>query len=286
MTSQLLIADSGSTKTHWRVLSGKTAGKAFITAGINPYLQSEAEIRTVLEEQMGAAGLTVSHVWFYGAGAGHPVQQERLTNVLQSFFNAPATVAGDLLGAARALCQQAPGVVGILGTGSNACFYDGEKIAAQQISMGYLAGDEGSGNALGKRVLQYYAYHTFDEELKFAFENLFGNDVPALLRQLYQQPFPNRMLAGFVPLLAQNRGHYMVENILEDCFHDFFRQHILKLRESWKHPIHFCGSVAYEFRDVLVDLCEQFELTPGSIIKDPIEGLTKFHLQAEVTAGS
>lgn len=274
---QLLIADSGSTKTHWCLLSGNTQSRCFTTGGINPYLQTEQEILSLLEKEMNDTRQEVSEIQFYGAGAGHPAQQARLATVLQTFFGAPATVAGDLLGAARALCQQEGGVVGILGTGSNACFYDGEKIAAQQISLGYLAGDEGSGNHLGRRVLQYYAYRTFDDELMAAFETLYGNDVPALLRQLYQQPFPNRMLAGFVPLLAQNRGHYMVENILEDCFHDFFRQHILKLRDSWKYPIHFCGSVAFEFKDVLLDLCQQFELTQGSVIADPMEGLLRYH---------
>lgn len=277
--SQLLLADSGSTKTHWCVLSGTSAVRSFTTGGINPYLQSEQEILSLLETEMKDAGISAREIFFYGAGAGHPAQQAKLAHVLERFFSAPATVAGDLLGAARALCQQERGVVGILGTGSNACFYDGEKIAAQQVSLGYLAGDEGSGNHLGRRVLQYYAYHTFDEELNAAFETLYGDDVPALLRQLYQQPFPNRMLAGFVPLLAQNRGHYMVENILEDCFHDFFRQHILKLRESWQYPIHFCGSVAFEFQDVLLDLCQQFELTPGQVIKDPMAGLLQFHAQ-------
>lgn len=283
---QLLIADSGSTKTHWSLLSDEAPTRFFITSGINPYLQSEKQILSLLEKELAEAAIKAREVWFYGAGAGHPSHQAKLAEVLQSFFGAPATVAGDLLGAARALCGSGPGVVGILGTGSNACFYDGEKIGVQQISLGYLAGDEGSGNHLGKRVLQYYAYHTFDEELKAAFETLYGDDVPALLRQLYQQPFPNRMLAGFVPLLAQNRGHYMVENILEDCFHDFFRQHILKLRESWKHPIHFCGSVAFEFQDVLLDLCHQFELTPGRIIKDPMEGLVRYHQEKVIGPGS
>lgn len=275
--SQLLIADGGSTKTHWCLLSGKEATRCFNTGGINPYLQSDQEILALLEDEMSDVAIKATEICFYGAGAGHPSQQEKLAGVLKKFFDAPVTVAGDMLGAARALCQQEGGVVGILGTGSNACFYDGEKIAAQQISLGYLAGDEGSGNQLGRRVFQYYAYNTFDEELKAAFETLYGTDVPAMLRQLYQQPFPNRMLAGFVPLLAQNRGHYMVENILEDCFHDFFRQHILKLRESWKYPIHFCGSVAFEFKDVLLDLCQQFELTPGDVIKDPMAGLMQYH---------
>jgi len=279
--TQLLIADGGSTKTHWCLLSKDAAPRHVSSGGINPYLQSDEDILQLLEKDLGAADLKPEQIFFYGAGAGYPGHQEKVAQVLKAFFGVPATVAGDMLGAAHALCGREKGVVGIIGTGSNACYYNGEKIANQQVSLGYLAGDEGSGNHLGRRVLQYYAYNTFDEELKTAFEMLYGNDVPALLRQLYQEPFPNRFLAGFVPLLAQNRGHFMVENIIEDCFHDFFRQHILKLRESWQHPIHFCGSVADAFQDVLLDLCQQFELTPGQIIKSPMEGLIAYHLQLE-----
>ena len=146
-------------------------------------------------------------------------------------------------------------------------------------SLGFIAGDEGSGNHMGKRVLRYYAYNTFDEELKLTFEQMYGNDLDAIKQRIYKEPFPNRYLAGFTKLLVENRGHYMVENIIEDSLNEFFHAHLLKYRESWKYPIHFTGSVAYEFRDVIENLCNQSELTPGKIERTPLEGLIRYHKQ-------
>ena len=106
---------------------------------------------------------------------------------------------------------------------------------------------------------------------------MYGNDVGAILRRLYSEPFPNRYLAGLVQILKENRGHYMVENIIEDCLNDFFHSHLMKYRQSWNTPLYFTGSVAYEFKDVIQALCDQYELELGSIEKSPIENLIKYH---------
>jgi len=112
-----------------------------------------------------------------------------------------------------------------------------------------------------------------------AFEQLYGNDIGTILRRLYSEPFPNRYLATFVQLLKENRGHYMIENIVEDCINDFFHHQIMKYRQSWKTPLYFTGSVSYEFQDVIKMLCKQYELEFGGIEKSPIESLVKFHRQ-------
>lgn len=278
----VLIAESGSTKTDWRLIdkSGQVSG--FKTSGINPYLQSPEEILTLLKEELVInSGLHPDSIYFYGAGCSSPLQQEKLSDVLSAFFKIPEVqVECDMLAAARALCGEKPGIACILGTGSNSCFYDGQVIKDRHISLGYLAGDEGSGNYLGKRILQYYTYKTFDEELNHSFEQLFGRDTGAIIRKLYSEPFPNRYLASFVLLLKQHRGHYMVENIIEDGLNDFFHFHIMKFRQSWNYPLYFTGSVAFEFQDVLKNLCEQYELELGSIEKNPVDGLVAFHQRA------
>ncbi len=276
----LLLAESGSTKTDWCLI--KKTGKPvhFKTSGINPYLQSSEQILSLLEHELewDKDRHATDTITFYGAGASRPEQQKKLADILRQFFGIKSIdVQCDLMAAARGMCGDQKGIVCILGTGSNSCFYDGKKIKDRQTSLGYIAGDEGSGNYLGKRVLQYYAYNTFDDELKGSFEQLFGNDVGAILRRLYSEPFPNRYLATFVQLLKENRGHYMVENIVEDCLNDFFHHHIMKYRASWNSPLYFTGSVAYEFQDVITALCGQYELEFGKIDKSPIENLMKYH---------
>jgi len=278
--SSILIAESGATKTDWCILKTGKKPVFFRTSGINPYLQSNDEITTLLKNELpwDKSVYDPDMVSYYGTGAGSKEKQKIMKGVLQKYFHVKnVEVEGDLLAAARSLCGDKKGIVCILGTGSNSCYYNGKKIQEQKPSLGYIAGDEGSGNHLGKRVLQYYAYGTFDTELKMAFEQKFGNNIPEILNRLYSEPFPNRYLATFVTLLKDNRGHFMVENIIEDCLNDFFHHHILKYRQSWNLPLHFTGSVSYEFRDVLLSLCNQYELELGKIEASPLEGLLKYY---------
>ena len=279
--SSILLAESGSTKTDWCFLKKGTKPAHFKTSGINPYLQSHEEIASVFENELAwDPKKKIDGIVYYGAGAGQQAKKEELGFLLKQYFGIKKIeVQCDMMAAARAMCGNKKGIVSILGTGSNSCYYDGKKIKDKQVSLGYIAGDEGSGNYLGKRVLQYYAYKTFDTELKMAFEQLFGDDISAIINKLYKEPFPNRFLATLVTLLKQNRGHYMVENIIEDCLSDFFQHHILKYRESWKLPLYFTGSVAFEFKDVLATLCDQYELELGYIVKTPIDGLISYHEQ-------
>lgn len=281
--SGILIAESGSTKTDWCLLQSGKRKQQFKTSGINPKLQSADSIAAILEGELGdkVRKAELKKLYFYGAGASGKNNVTSLKKVLsQTFSTRNISVDGDLTAAARGLCGNEKGVICILGTGSNSCYWDGKKIKSQHTSLGYIAGDEGSGNHMGKRILQYYTYHTFDSELTAVFEQLFGNRLDEIVETLYKQPFPNRYLASFVKLLTTNRGHYMVENIVEDCLYEFFNNQILKYRESWKYPIHFTGSIAYEFKDVLQSLCEQYELELGHIVQSPLEGLISFHKES------
>ncbi|MFA6152649.1 MAG: N-acetylglucosamine kinase [Chitinophagaceae bacterium] len=272
-----LIAESGSTKTDWVVLKKGKVLQQFKTAGINPYLQKTVDIMEQLEGNF-KLDVAIDEVYFYGAGINSKANARIVTSALKNLFGTKkVAVESDILAAARGLSQDKKGMICILGTGSNCCYYDGKKIKDQLPSLGYIAGDEGSGNHMGKRILQYYAYNTFDTELRMYFEEHIGNDIGKIITKLYKEPFPNRFLAAFVKLLVNNRGHFMVENIIEDSFNEFFHQHLLKYRQSWKSPIYFTGSIAYVFSDVLETMCSQYEFELGSIIQNPMEGLIEYH---------
>lgn len=275
-----LVAESGSTKTDWCLLRAGSKPVYFKTQGINPYIQSVEEISEILRNEI--PWHTRKHkpeiISYYGAGASSKEKQTMLAGILKIHFGAgKVKVQSDLMAAARSLCGDKKGIVCILGTGSSSCYYNGSKIKEQKPSLGYLAGDEGSGNYMGRRLLQYYAYGTFDAELKTGFEMRYGNDMEAIISQLYSSPFPNRYLASFAPMLVDMRGHYMAENIIEDCINDFFHNIILKYRQSWNLPLYFTGSIAYHFRDVVANLCDQYELELGKVEKSPIEGLVKYY---------
>ncbi len=274
-----LIADSGATKAEWCLIRNGRK-KTIFTQGISPYFLSTEEIYALLSKELLPAlkNVTVNEIYYYGTGCANPANARSVQKALQkSFPGSHAEVTHDLMGAARALCGHSRGVACILGTGSNSCFFNGRKIVRNSPGLGYVLGDEGSGAYLGKKVIQYYLYGTFDDELRGRFDLTYMTNAPEILEHVYKKPLPNRYLAGFARFLAENRGHYMIENIIEDGLNDFFFQHLCKYRESWNHPIHFAGGVAFGFKDVLQQLCASYEFELGKVMKNPMEGLIDYH---------
>lgn len=277
--STILIADSGATKCEWCLIINNRK-KTIFTTGISPYFLNSHEIiqLLLLELMPNLKKVVIDDIYFYGTGLGHDENKKILAGALKKVFpKTKITVNTDLLAAARALCKNEKGIACILGTGSNSCYYNGKRIVKSEPSLGYVLGDEGSGAYLGKKVLQYYLYNTFDEDLKSRFDAKFVTNTKEILENVYKKQLPNRYLASFTIFLAENRGHYMVENIIEDGLNDFFFYHLHKYRESWTSPINFIGSVAYGFKDVLKDLCSSYELELGTVLQSPMQGLVKFH---------
>ena len=275
----ILIADSGSTKAEWCLLDGKKR-RTIYTQGMSPYFLDTEQIQQILAIELKSKLKNVEpdEVYYYGTGCANPENVKSVKQALKKIFTkATISVDHDLMGAAKALCGSEKGVACILGTGSNSCYYNGKKIIKNSPGLGYILGDEGSGAYLGKKVVQYYLYNTFDPDLMDRFNAKYNTTNVEILDAVYKHPLPNRFLAGFVPFLIENRGHFMIENIIEDGFNDFFFNHIYKYRESWIMPIHFIGSVAFGFKDVLKDMCNAYELELGRVLKNPMDGLVKYH---------
>ncbi|HMO32125.1 MAG TPA: N-acetylglucosamine kinase [Lacibacter sp.] len=280
MAKTILIADSGATKAEWCLLKGKKR-KIIFTQGISPYFMDRDSTAGMLLQELlpRIKKETIDIIWYYGTGCSNPVNARMIQQALKTVFPGAGQVKvdHDLMGAAKALCGHEPGVACILGTGSNSCFFNGKRIVKNSPGLGYILGDEGSGAYLGRKVIQHFLYNTFDGELLDKFNARFQTNRLEILDKVYRQPLPNRYMASFALFLSENRGHYMIENILEDSFNDFFFNHLYKYKESWKHPIHFVGGVAYAFRDVLKGLCTTYGLQAGTILKHPMEGLITYH---------
>jgi len=279
MRKNYIIADSGATKCQWTLVLGNQK-KTITTIGISPYFLTTDQIVETIAKGFNKKVDTdiINAVYFYGTGLSNPLNVASIKKALKKVFQkADLDIQTDLVAVARATCQHSKGVACILGTGSNTGYYNGKKIVKNSPGLGYVLGDEGSGAYLGKKVLQYYLYKTFDEELMHAFESKYPINKDQILDAIYKQPLPNRYMASFSEFLSEHRGHYMIENIIEDGINDFFFAHLNKLNESWLYPIHFAGSVAYIFRDVIKQLATAYELEIGTIVKSPMEGLIVFH---------
>jgi N-acetylglucosamine kinase-like BadF-type ATPase len=274
-----LIADCGATKAEWCLLKdGKQ--KTIFTQGISPYFLDTEQITDLLMKELKPRlkNVQVDELYYYGTGCANPTNAKSVKKAVSKVFaGAKTDVNHDLTAAARALCGKEKGIACILGTGSNSCYYDGKKIVKNSPGLGYVLGDEGSGAYLGKKVIQYYLYGTFDDELRGRFDLTYTTNTAEILENVYKKPLPNRYLAGFCKFLADNRGHYMIENIIEDGLNDFFFNHLCKYRETWTLPVSFAGSVAFGFKDVLQQLCDSYEFEMGKVMKNPMGGLVAYH---------
>lgn len=279
MAKTKLIADSGATKAEWCLLNnGKK--KTIFTQGISPYFLDTEQIKELLLKELKPAlkNVSIDEVYYYGTGCANTNNAKSVDKAIQHIFpDAKIEVTHDLMAAARALCGNEKGVSCILGTGSNSCYYDGKKIVRNSPGLGYVLGDEGSGACLGKKVIQYYLYDTFDYELKGRFDLTYLTNASEILENVYKKPLPNRYLASFTKFLADNRGHFMIENIIEDGLNDFFFYHLCKYKEIWKYPVNFTGGVAFGFKDVIQQLCNSYQFELGKIMKNPMDGLAEFH---------
>lgn len=275
-----LVADSGATKAEWCLIN-KGKKRTIFTQGISPYFLNTEQISAILLKELKPKLKTIKidEIYYYGTGCFNPENAKSVKKAIKKVFTETkkVEVTHDLMAAARSVCGRNQGMVANLGTGSFCCYFDGRKIVKQIPGTGYILGDEGSGAYLGKKVIQYYLYGTFDDDLRSRFDFKYVTNRAEILENVYRKPLPNRYLASFTIFLAENRGHYMIENIIEDGLNDFFFYHLCKYSESWNMPINFVGSIAYGFKDILQQLCNTYEFELGKVIKNPMEGLVEYH---------
>lgn len=268
----MLIADSGSTKTDWIYISKDKSITQFETIGLNPYIVDQQTVSAAIQS-LSISKDDVCHLFFYGAGCDGKEKSRWLRDILASFFvNSTINIYSDLLASAHALLGSKSGVVGILGTGSNVAFFDGTKLIPFGTSLGYLLGDEGSGNAMGKKFLKYYLTDKLDKEIVKAIDL----DKELILSKLYSHPFPNRYLASFSKLMLKHRQHLQMQEIITQTFDEFITNCLLPFSIN---AISITGSIAHHFSTELHYCCQKHDITVDAILEKPISELSRFHLK-------
>ncbi len=276
----ILIADGGSTKTDWRLIKEGREYKKIQTSGFNPYLVGSDEIEEILwkELQPYIDNASVSAVYYYGAGCSTPVKNMIVESAFEKVFtNATFYISHDLLAAAHALCGDQEGIAAILGTGSNSCFYDGKNITEGIFSLGYFFGDEGSGAYLGKQLITAYLHKELPEDLAIKLKEAYPMSLESILDSVYTKPAPSRFLASFSIFINDNREHPYISQLLNDAFGAFFKYQVCCYPKHKEVPVHFVGSVAYHYQDILTRIGKDLGITTGKFIKAPIDGLVEYH---------
>ncbi|MCQ2295372.1 MAG: ATPase [Bacteroidales bacterium] len=275
----ILIADSGSTKTRW-ALAHDVAGSMLTTQGLNPHLTDADTISRVLQDVCAAlpSSAAVETIHFYGAGCGTAESQCHMSQLLgRAFPAAHCWVEGDMLGACRAACGANPGLVGILGTGSNLCYFDGHRIALQRFSTGYILGDEGSGNHIGRQLLKDALEDRMPHDISLAFHQAYPLSNNEFISRLYSQPYPNRFLASFASFAAQHQQHPYIEQVLNDCFGAFLEG--LDFYKAYRHlPLHLVGGITHSFQSQLRHVAQAMGYSIASMVADPLPSLVRYHL--------
>ncbi len=279
-----LAVDSGSTKTDWGFFNNKKDLTIYKTQGINPYHQSQEQIRDILEGELLPIIThidrdTVSELFFYGAGCATHITCALMSDILKNYFpNAIITVDSDMLGAARALCGKSEGVACVLGTGSNSCLYNGKEIIDQVPSLGYILGDEGSGAVLGRCFINSCFKRQMPDKLYKEFLDRYSIDRESIIMNVYRKPLANRYLAGFVPFILEKREIPEVHKMIIQCFTEFFTRNVINYHKPWL-PAHFVGSLANSLADELKEAADSLGMTIGKILASPMGGLIEYHSQ-------
>lgn len=275
----ILIADSGSTKTHWCVTDEEIIIKHVFTRGINPFYQTENEITQELELHLipELKDLSIDSIYFYGAGCSFPDKKAVVSSALGRHFpNVVIEVHSDLLAAARSLFLDNTGIACILGTGSNSCLYNGKEIVENVSPLGFMLGDEGSGALLGKKLIADCLKNQLSRDLKNKLLKQYKLTPEIILERVYKKPFPNRFLAQFTPFLLENIADPSIYKIVYAGFGAFFVRNVMQYPLD-NTSVGFVGSVAYYFREVLEKTASERGITISKIEQSPMEGLVTYH---------
>lgn len=277
----ILVADSGSTKTNWIALNNK--GETYFkidTPGLNPAVFARKTIydRVVLKKELNENRLDVEKIFFYGAGCGTENARKNLKNIFKEIFeNAEIEIYEDTIAAVKSLRTDVPGVVCILGTGSNCSYFDGEQTHQKIVSLGYIIMDGASGNHYGRELLKEYYYNKMPKSFAEKFENEYDLTADTIKENIYKKDNPNTYLAQIGRFLIENKSSDYSQGIIKKGLREFTENQILQFEESKSTQIYFVGSIAHFLSKEIEEVLAEYNLKLGKIIRHPIISLAEYH---------
>lgn len=277
----ILIADSGSTKCEWILLSDDfQVVREIKTMGFNPYFHSSTLISSVLKGSTSFAPLLnqVKKIFYYGAGCYTDENRNIVRKALKdSFTNASIEVKDDISACAYANFRGEPLIGCVLGTGSNTIYFDGKESKQKNPSLGFILGNEGGGSYFGGELLRAYFYKKLPQKFIKPFEDEFAPDLNSYLENIYEDEQAYVFLAGFMKFVTDNRDDKFFIDMTNDGFRKFLELHVLAYEEAKEIKVHFVGAVSYFFQDQLKKLCKEYEIKTGNFLRKPVTSLIDFH---------
>ncbi len=275
----IIIADSGGSKIDWRLLKTDLSIGQANSQGFNPYYQPIDHLQNIIRESLlSHISEPVTKIFYYGTGVSSEKNQRSIQSAFEHHFkDAKIEIGWDLLAAARALCGQEQGIACILGTGSNSCHYDGQQIVDNVANLGWILADEGSGTSLGKQLVFDYFRKNMPEKLAAQFHARFPWTREEVLEKVYQQEKPSAFLASFAKFIFQHLKEPYCYKLVYNSFASFYENNVMKYDNYKNSKVHFTGSIAFYFSDVLRQVANDKGVTVKNILEGPIAGLTLYH---------
>jgi glucosamine kinase len=279
----ILIADSGGSKTDWRLVLKNGKIEQASSPGFNPYYQPIEDLNKIVQGILLPkipASEVVREIYFYGAGVSSEKNQLTIKNAFLDFFpKAQIEIGWDLLAAARALCGNEPGIACIMGTGSNSCSYDGKNIIDNVANLGWILADEGSGANIGRKFLVDYLRKKLPDGLSKQFHARFPYTREEFLEKVYQEEKPSAFLASFAKFIFQHLKEPYCYQLIYSSFAEFYENNVMKYENYQNLKVHFSGSIAFYFSDILRQVANDKGIIVKNILEGPIAGLTLYHTQ-------
>ncbi len=277
-----IVADSGSTKTTWMEID---SGNKVVTEGLNPHFSTDTMVAETCRRVVDTLG-TPQRLFFYGAGCGNSRQNHRMQQLISTVFDTvDVAVETDMLGACRAVSGGQASLVAILGTGSNACLYDGHHVKYQPTSTGYILGDFGSANHVGRMLLNGYLTHRMPGRLRHMFHDYYQMSDAQFIDAVYHQTHPNRFLASLAVFCTQHQGEDYCYSIIIDALSFWYFEVLKPLfyhksyfpATTWDGTVNIVGGFAKAVEPMLNEQFQEGPMHLGTVIANPIDGLRKYH---------
>jgi len=273
-----VIAESSSTRTEWTLTDGLNIIAHAITGGLNPYFQTRREISHCIRLELPSEFFKRrwEHVHYYGAGCANQEKCKLMEQSLVAQFKTPVTVESNLLAAARGLFLREPGLACIIGTGTNSCTYDGEKIVRNVRSLGFILGDEGGGSYMGKRFMSDCLKGIAPDDLAQAFYDEYNIRVDDVMDKIYTGSLVPVVLANYANFLGHHTDNPYVYKLIYDGFMDFFRRNITSYDYNG-NKVGVVGRIATKFEPILRKAAKDFGVELSKVIETSMPGLVEYH---------
>ena len=282
-----LIVESGSTKTDWAAVGMcrfRTSGINLAVMPAKAILEVLLQARELLEENIPEGrNADPDEILFYGAGLAGSSSLLVLDKALKAVFPSASVAYGsDLLAAARAAFDRKPGIVAILGTGSNSCLYDGSKVVSNVRPGGFILGDEGGGVSLGRAFIADCIKGLLPESLSDSFTEAYGLTYEQIVEKVYQGSSPAAFLASFVPFILEHRDDQYVRDLIDSNFRSFIIR-CLKQYDLEANDVAVVGSFGCACREELISLGREYGVRFTNFIKSPIDRLVEMEEEKQKT---